>query len=85
MSCDKAKAETELKKVFQKVDKDGSGFIDCSEVENVLREYYSAMGKSVDAAQVKREAAAFLKDVDKNQDNKASLQEFTAYIMQFCT
>ena len=85
MTCDKAKAEAELKKVFAKVDKDNSGFIDCSEVENVLREYYSAMGTKVDVAQIKKEAAAFLKDVDKNKDNKASLQEFTNYILQFCT
>jgi len=85
MSCDKVKAEAELKTIFDKVDKDRSGLIDCSEVENVLREYYSSLSKPVDAAQIKKEATAFLKDVDKNQDNKVNLQEFTNYIMQYCT
>lgn len=85
MACDKAKAEAELKKVFQKVDKDNSGFIDVNETENVLREYYRSMGKNIDAAQIKSEATAFIKDVDKNKDNKASLQEFTNYILQSCS
>lgn len=85
MSCDKAKAEAELKKVFEKVDKDRSGFIESKEVGNVLREYYSGMGKSVGEPQIEKEAAAFLKDVDQNKDSKVSLQEFTNYIMQFCT
>jgi len=84
MCQDKAKAEAELKKVFEKVDKDHSGFVDTSEVENILKEYYASMGAPVKPGQISQEAAAFLKDVDKNKDNKVSLQEFTNYILQLC-
>jgi Ca2+-binding EF-hand superfamily protein len=67
------------------VDKDKSGFIDSSEVEKILQEYFQSKGKKMDAAKIKSECAAFLKDLDKNSDNKVSLKEFTDFVMQFCS
>jgi Ca2+-binding EF-hand superfamily protein len=86
MACDRAQVEKELKQAFDLVDKDKSGFIDTGEVEQMLNQYLKGKGKPVDPAKIKSEVAAFIKDLDSNQDNKVSLKEFTDFVMQaFCS
>jgi Ca2+-binding EF-hand superfamily protein len=85
MACSKAEAKEALTKAFKAVDLDGSGSIDSQELEKVLESYYKSTGKGCDAAKVKKEAQAFLQEVDKNKDNKVCLDEFLTYFMQFCS
>lgn len=73
-----------LARAFQEVDSDHSGSIDSVELEKVLTSYYKATGRQVDCSKIKREAAAFLKDVDKNNDKKISQEEFIQYFLKFC-
>jgi len=80
MAANKAK----LEQAFHEVDTDHNGHIDGHELEKVLFAYYQAVGQQPNAAKIKTEAAAFMKEVDKNNDHKISLQEFTNYFMQFC-
>jgi len=84
MACDKEQVKTALTKAFRAVDLDHSGTIDVAEVEKVLEAYYKHSGKQCDPAKLRKEAADFLKDVDKNQDHKVSMEEFIQYFMQFC-
>jgi Ca2+-binding EF-hand superfamily protein len=83
MACDKGKIEQELKAAFNEVDTDRSGFIDAGEVEKMLMSYLQGKGKKADPAKIKSEVAAFVKDLDKDKDNKVSLKEFTDFVMQF--
>jgi len=83
MSCDKAQVQKEIKACFDLVDKDKSGFIESGEVEQVLLQYYQQKGKKADPAKIKSEVAAFVKDLDSDNDNKVSLKEFTDFVMQF--
>jgi len=71
-----------LEEAFKKVDSDGSGFIDLSEAERVLRLVYEApnyKGKKADDAQIKKEAQDMIASMDQNQDNKVSLDEFMKF------
>jgi len=81
---DKAEAKSALTKAFRTIDVDHSDFIDEQELEKVLMHYYKATGKTCDQSNIKTEALAFLKEVDKNKDGKISLDEFVNYFMQFC-
>ena len=83
MACDKGKIEQEIKACFDAVDKDRSGFIDSAEVEQILLQYYQSKGKKPDQAKIKSEVAAFVKDLDTNNDGKVSLKEFTDFVVQF--
>jgi len=82
-ACDKAQMEKEIKQCFDVVDKDKSGFIESGEVEQILMQYYQSKGKKADPTTIKTEVAAFVKDLDSNNDNKVSLKEFTDFVMQF--
>jgi len=82
--CDKTKAKEALLKAFDQVDTNHSGTIEGSEVEAVLQAYYKHSGKQCDAAKCKNESQAFMKELDKNKDNKISRDEFLNYFMQFC-
>jgi Ca2+-binding EF-hand superfamily protein len=84
MACSPEKAREALTKAFHEVDVDKSGSITASEIERVLVAYYKHSNKTLDQAKIKQEAAAFLKDVDKNRDGKIELNEFITYFMQFC-
>jgi len=79
-----ADARAKLTKAFQEVDKDHNGTIDQSELERVLASYYKATGKAADAARVKSESCAFMKEVDTNHDNKITLEEFIKYFSKYC-
>jgi len=71
-----------LEEAFKKVDRDGSGFIDHSEAEHVLRLVYEApnfKGKKADDAQIKKEAQEMIASMDQNNDNKVSLEEFVKF------
>jgi len=83
--CSKTEAKEALTKAFNQVDTDKSGSIDSGEIESVLRAYYKSSGKTADESKIKSEAAAFLKEVDKNKDNKVNLEEFIDYFLQFCS
>jgi len=77
-----------LEEAFKKVDRDGSGFIDLSEAEHVLRLVYEApnfKGKKADDAQIKKEAQQMISSMDQNSDNKVSLQEFVKFAQKTMT
>jgi Ca2+-binding EF-hand superfamily protein len=84
MACNKTQVKDLLTKAFHEVDLDKSGFIEGREIENVLTGYYKAAGKPVKVDQIKTETKSFMQKVDKNHDNKISLDEFLAYFTQFC-
>jgi len=73
--------QQQIKACFDLVDKDKSGFIDSSEVEQILKQYYQKSNKPVPST-IKDEVAAFVKDLDSNQDGKVSLKEFTDFASQ---
>jgi len=83
MACSKADAEKCLKEAFNSVDTDHSGFVEEKEVTAVLTAYYKSKGKPCDPAKMDKDVKSFLADVDKNNDNKISLDEFVKYFMQF--
>jgi len=71
-----------LEDAFKKIDADGSGFIDLSEAEHVLKLVYEApnfKGKKADDAQIKKEAQEMIASMDQNKDNKVSLEEFVKF------
>jgi len=84
MEIDKAQAKEALTKAFHLVDKDKSNYIDKQEIEHVINAYLRSIGQPCDADKCRKYAADFLKEVDKNKDNKISLEEFLNYFMQFC-
>jgi len=83
--CNKADMTAKLTKAFQEVDRDHSGSLEANELEMVLKAYYKSVGKQADQATIASEVSGFMRDVDKNHDNKISLDEFVKYFMQFCS
>jgi len=80
----KADIMAKLTRAFQEVDKDHSGSLEVSELELVLKSYYKSVGKPFDQTKISTEVASFVKEVDKNHDNRISMDEFVKYFMQFC-
>jgi len=83
--CNKADITAKLTKAFQEVDRDHNGTLEPSELEMVLKSYYKSVGKQADQSTISKEVASFVKEVDKNHDNKISLDEFVKYFLQFCS
>lgn len=71
-----AQVKQQLQDAFQAIDKDGSGFIDCKEVAEVLRKFAADSKETPDEAKIHHEAEEFLAKADKDKDHKVSLQEF---------
>jgi len=71
-----------LTKAFHEIDKNGSGFIDRSELESAFGAAFRASGKPVDDAEVKRACEGIMKRLDKNNDDKVSLEEYIQYYTQ---
>jgi len=68
-----------LKCAFESMDKDGDGFLDPFEIEQVFRKYYESKGKSIKYEQLKNKVLAFMRKVDVSGDGQISLDEFLAY------
>jgi len=68
-----------LKQFFRESDKDGSGSIDTSELENVLNQFYKAMSMSGDA---KTDAQLFMKECDVSGDRKINEKEFVDFFLK---
>jgi Ca2+-binding EF-hand superfamily protein len=68
-----------LTKAFHDIDKDNSGFIDLSELESAFGAAFKASGRPADEAEIKRACANIMKGVDKNKDNKITLEEYIQY------
>jgi len=83
MASSRAQVEKELKESFDLVDKDKSGFIDASEVQQILQQYYQGKAKKPDPAKLQSEISAFVKELDKDSDSKVSFKEFVDFVMQF--
>jgi len=83
--ANKADVMAKLTSAFQEVDRDHSGTLDASELELVLKSYYKSAGKPYDQAKISSDVAAFIRDVDKNHDNKISLDEFCKYFLPYCS
>ena len=64
-------SEEEFRRSFEKVDKDGSGYITPNEVEDLLFETYGF-------PPLEEEVDLFMKEFDLNQDGKVSWEEFTS-------
>ncbi len=63
-------SEEEFKASFERVDKDGSGFITADEVENLLFDTYGF-------PPLEEEVTMFMERFDSNQDGKVSWAEFS--------
>jgi len=79
MSCEKDDEITRLTKAFHDIDKDNSGFIDICELEAAFGAAFTRSGKAVDEVEIKRACANIMKGVDKDKDNKITLQEYIEY------
>jgi Ca2+-binding EF-hand superfamily protein len=77
--CDKRDQIEKLTDAFKNIDKDNSGFIDLSELENAFGAAFKASGKPVDEAEIKRACTNIMKSVDKDKDNKITLEEYIQY------
>jgi Ca2+-binding EF-hand superfamily protein len=71
-----------LTKVFHDIDKDNNGYIDISELEDAFSTAFKASGRPVDAAEVKRACQNIMKGIDRNKDNKITLDEYVQYYTQ---
>ena len=78
-----ADAKAMMTKAFLDMDKDGNGYIDMWEVEQVFREYYKKKGKTIDYEQMKEKVVKFMNKVDQNGDKQISLDEFLEYFLKF--
>jgi len=76
---DKRDQIEKLTDAFKSIDKDNSGFIDLAELEKAFGAAFKATGKPVDEAEIKRACANIMKSVDKNKDNKITLEEYIQY------
>ena len=63
--------DEEFEAAFEKVDRDGSGFITPNEVEELLYETYGYPA-------LEEEIQMFMEDFDSNHDGKVSREEFKA-------
>jgi len=79
MAGEKEDEITRLTKAFHDIDKDNSGYIDLSELEAAFGAAFKRSGKQVDEAEVKRACANIMKGVDKDKDNKITLEEYIEY------
>jgi len=77
--CDKRDQIEKLKDAFKNIDKDNSGFIDLAELENAFGAAFKASGKPVNDEEIKRACANIMKSVDRNKDNKITLEEYIEY------
>jgi len=70
-----------IRRVFQKFDTDGNGYIDPEEVKGLLEETYRIMGMT-NKVITPEDVTQYLKLVDTNNDGKVSLAEFEAVFMK---
>lgn len=77
--CDKRDQIEKLTDAFKNIDKDNSGFIDLSELEAAFGAAFRASGKRVDDEEIKRACEKIMKSVDKDKDNKITLEEYIQY------
>jgi len=68
-----------LIQAFEAMDKDGDGYLDPFEVEEVFKKFYTDKGKKIDYEQLKNKVLAFVKKIDAAGDGHISLAEFLAY------
>lgn len=74
-----------LMKAFKAVDRDGNGFIDRNELKDVLTSFYQSSKKPYDAAKLEEDSNKFFLTVDRNDDQKVTLEEFVQYYLgHFC-
>eukprot|EP00586_Coscinodiscus_wailesii_P021861 CAMPEP_0172494916 /NCGR_PEP_ID=MMETSP1066-20121228/58614_1 /TAXON_ID=671091 /ORGANISM="Coscinodiscus wailesii, Strain CCMP2513" /LENGTH=152 /DNA_ID=CAMNT_0013266243 /DNA_START=437 /DNA_END=891 /DNA_ORIENTATION=- len=71
MKLQKGASLEDYKKAFDRLDKDGSGFIEAGEVEELLKAVY-------DGVAPRFEIKAFLEFFDRNNDGRISWKEFEA-------
>jgi len=71
-----------LTKVFRDIDKDNNGYIDISELEHAFGAAFKASGRPMDTAEVKRACQHIMKGIDRNKDNKITLDEYIQYYTQ---
>jgi Ca2+-binding EF-hand superfamily protein len=64
-------SDEEFKATFQRIDRDGSGFITADEVETLLFETYGF-------PPLEDEVGMFMEEFDTNKDGKISWEEFQA-------
>jgi len=64
----------DVEETFNKIDTDGSGFVDINEVGNLLNEVTGAV-TSQDEIQI------FMDELDSDKDGQISLKEFTAWYL----
>jgi Ca2+-binding EF-hand superfamily protein len=81
MSCKSNTPEQveRLTKAFHEIDKDNNGFIDISELEHAFAAAFKASGRPADDAEIKRACANIMKGLDKDKDNKVTLEEYIEY------
>jgi len=75
-----AEEENAVRRVFHMCDTDKSGYLDQNEVHKFFAMYYQAQGKQVDSATIDSTSRAFMRQADKNHDNKIGLNEFLRHI-----
>lgn len=63
---------------FESVDKDGSGFIDESELRTVLSGVTKDKGRNFSDSEV----SGMLRELDSNRDGRISIEEYKALIRQ---
>ena len=71
--------EEVAKEIFASADEDDSGFIDRDELTKFLSEYSAESGMPIPNPS---EVDQIVLSIDKNNDNKFSLEEFTTFIKQ---
>jgi len=73
-----------LKTVFDEVDTDHSGFIDQNEFFNAIKNVFSEINASKNDVKINEptieQTNVLLKDLDKNQDGKLSMDEFSILV-----
>ncbi len=71
LKTQRAELDTVIIKAFKAFDKDGSGFIDSTELKQISKE----MGRELDPAEVDE----CMKDLDIDKDNRISFEEFSKW------
>ncbi len=70
----------EIRRIFNRFDADGSGFIDESELKALLEETYKVLG--VNRVITREDVTSYLTMVDTNRDGKISPQEYEEIVVR---
>jgi len=70
-----------LTKLFKDMDKNGDGYLDCFEVEEIVKSHAKELGENLGYEELKNRVTNFKTQLDADGDNRISLEEFLNHFL----